>query len=93
MESKYKILTLGLIISLAINVFVLYDFNNDDMYVGDSYSKKSLMNDQIIGVSNVSNKEDGVLITGLPHDSDYSEQTLNNMIDDMQKWQKKIKFQ
>jgi len=29
MESKYKILTLGLIISLAINVFVLYNFNND----------------------------------------------------------------
>ena len=46
------------------------------------------MNDQIIKTSNVSKKEDGILITGLPHDSDYSEQSLNNIIDDMQKWQK-----
>ena len=46
------------------------------------------MNDEIIKTSNISNKEDGILITGLPHDSDYSEQALNRMIDDMQKWQK-----
>ena len=46
------------------------------------------MNDQIINASNVTNKEDGILITGLPHDSDYSKEALNSMIDDMQKWQK-----
>ena len=67
---------------------VIYDFNNDHMYVGDTLSKKSLMNDQIINASNVTNKEDGILITGLPHDSDYSKEALNSMIDDMQKWQK-----
>ena len=67
---------------------VIYDFNNDHMYVGDTHSKESVMNDQIIKASNISNKEDGILITGLPHDSDYSEQALNSMIDDMQKWQK-----
>jgi len=80
--------SIGLVNDMKPILGVIYDFNNDDMYVGDTYSKKSLMNDQIIEVSNVSNKEDGVLITGLPHDSDYSKQALNNMIDDMKKWQK-----
>ena len=81
-------ISIGLVQNMKPILGVIYDFNNDDMYVGDTYSKKSVMNDQIIKVSNISNKEDGVLITGLPHDSDYSEQSLNSMIDDMQKWQK-----
>ena len=81
-------ISIGLVKDMMPILGVIYDFNNDDMYVGDTYGKKSVMNDQIIKVSNISNKEDGILITGLPHDSDYSEQTLNNMIDDMQKWQK-----
>jgi len=80
--------SIGLVNDMKPILGVIYDFNNDDMYVGDSCSKKSLMNDQIIEVSNVSNKEDGVLITGLPHDSDYSLSSLSRMIDDMQKWQK-----
>ncbi len=81
-------ISIGLVKDMKPILGVIYDFNNDDMYVGDTYSKKSVMNDQIIEVSNISNKEDGILITGLPHDSDYSEQSLNSMIDDMQKWQK-----
>jgi len=81
-------ISIGLIKDMKPVLGVIYDFNNDDMYVGDTYSKKSVMNDQIIKTSNISKKEDGILITGLPHDSDYSEQALNNMIDDMQKWQK-----
>ena len=81
-------ISIGLVKDMMPILGVIYDFNNDDMYVGDTYGKKSVMNDQIIKVSNISNKEDGILITGLPHDSDYSEQTLNNMRDDMQKWQK-----
>ena len=81
-------ISIGLVKNMKPILGVIYDFNNDDMYVGDTYSKKSVMNDQIIEVSNISNKEDGILITGLPHDSDYSEQSLNSMIDDMQKWQK-----
>ena len=81
-------ISIGLVKNMKPILGVIYDFNNDDMYVGDTYSKKSVMNDQIIKVSNISNKKDGVLITGLPHDSDYSEQSLNSMIDDMQKWQK-----
>ena len=81
-------ISIGLVKDMKPILGVIYDFNNDDMYVGDTYSKKSVMNDQIIKTSNVSKKEDGILITGLPHDSDYSEQSLNNIIDDMQKWQK-----
>ena len=81
-------ISIGLVKNMKPILGVIYDFNNDDMYVGDTYSKKSVINDQIIEVSNISNKEDGILITGLPHDSDYSEQSLNSMIDDMQKWQK-----
>ena len=81
-------ISIGLVKDMKPILGVIYDFNNDDMYVGDTHNKKSAMNDQTIKVSNITNKEDGILITGLPHDSDYSEQTLNNMIDDMQKWQK-----
>ena len=81
-------ISIGLVKDMKPILGVIYDFNNDDMYVGDTYNKKSVMNDRIIKVSNTTNKEDGILITGLPHDSDYSQKTLNNMIDDMQKWQK-----
>ena len=81
-------ISIGLVKDMKPILGVIYDFNNDDMYVGDSYSKTSVMNNQIIKTSNISKKEDGILITGLPHDSDFSEQALNNMIDDMQKWQK-----
>ena len=81
-------ISIGLVQNMKPILGVIYDFNNDDMYVGDTYSKKSVMNNQIIKTSSITKKEDGILITGLPHDSDYSEQALNNMIDDMQKWQK-----
>ena len=81
-------ISIGLVKDMNPILGVIYDFNNDDMYVGDTYSKKSVMNNQIIKTSSITKKEDGILITGLPHDTDYSEQALNNMIDDMQKWQK-----
>ena len=81
-------ISIGLVKDMKPILGVIYDFNNDDMYVGDKYSEQSVVNDQIIKTSNISKKEDGILITGLPHNSDYSEQALNSMIDDMQKWQK-----
>ena len=81
-------ISIGLVKDMKPILGVIYDFNNDDMYVGDIYSKKSFMNEQIIKTSKISNKEEGILITGLPHDADYSEQALSSMIDDMQKWQK-----
>ena len=81
-------ISIGLIMNKKPILGVIYDFNNDHMYVGDALNKKSVMNDQTIKVSNITDKKDGILITGLPHNSDYSKHSLQNMIDDMQKWQK-----
>ena len=80
--------SIGLISNMKPILGVIYDFNNDHMYVGDTHNKTSVMNGHKIEVSSITTKEDGILITGLPHDSDYSETTLKKMIDDMQKWQK-----
>ena len=64
------------------------DFNNDLIYTGDKFSNLSLMNDEPIKVSNKMNKDDSVLITGLPHHTDYSSKSLSKMINDMQTWKK-----
>ena len=65
-------ISIGLIMNKKPILGVIYDFNNDHMYVGDALNKKSVMNDQTIKVSNITDKKDGILITGLPHNSDYS---------------------
>ena len=39
-------------------------------------------------VSKIDDKKDGVLITGLPFNTDYSDSSLNNLISDMQSWKK-----
>ena len=80
--------SIGLISNMKPILGVIYDFNNNHIYEGDTLNKKSTKNLNKIEVSSISSKEDGLLITGLPHDTDYSEHSLNNMIDDMQKWQK-----
>ena len=80
--------SIGLISNMKPILGVIYDFNNDHTYVGDTHNKTSVMNGHKIEVSSITSKEDGILITGLPHDLDYSESTLKEMIDDMQKWQK-----
>ena len=80
--------SIGLVMNMKPILGVIYDFNNDHMYIGNTHNKESVMNGHKIKVSNVIRKEDGILITGLPHGSDYSKNSLNKMIDDMQKWQK-----
>lgn len=67
---------------------VIYDFNNDHMYAGDKFSNTATNNNEPINVSDVENKEHGILITGLPHNSDYSDESLSKMIKDMQTWKK-----
>tara|TARA_B100000902_G_scaffold268703_1_gene254733 strand:- start:814 stop:1554 length:741 start_codon:yes stop_codon:yes gene_type:complete len=67
---------------------VIYDFNNDHIYVGDKFSNTSTINNEPMHVSDIKNKENGILVTGLPHNSDYSDETLSNMIKDMQTWKK-----
>ena len=80
--------SIGLVIEMKPILGIIYDFNNDHMYSGDKFSNISKMNDISINVSQKSDKKESILITGLPHNTDYSDSSLNNMIKDMQDWQK-----
>ena len=66
---------------------VIYDFNNSDMYEGSTVTS-ALLNDKQIKVSSVSQKDSGILITGLPNKTDYSDKNLLMMIRDFQSWRK-----
>ena len=66
---------------------MIYDFNNKDLYEGSIYSKAAV-NDQVISVSKVSSPEEGILITGLPNATDYSNNALREMIKNFQDWRK-----
>ena len=80
--------SIGLIKNMKPILGVIYDFDNDDLYAGDILSGQSTRNDTPIKVSNYLNKSDSVLITGLPHATDYSDESLESMIMDMQTWKK-----
>ena len=80
--------SIGLVIEMEPILGIIYDFNNDHMYSGDKFSNISKMNNLSINVSQKSDKKESILITGLPHNTDYSDSSLNNMIKDMQDWQK-----
>tara|TARA_Y100000741_G_scaffold125925_1_gene94930 strand:- start:165 stop:914 length:750 start_codon:yes stop_codon:yes gene_type:complete len=67
---------------------VIYDFNNNDLYVGNNIKKVAMLNDKQIYVSKINKKKDGILITGLPHNTNYSDEALTIMIKDMQSWKK-----
>ena len=80
--------SIGLIKNMKPILGVIYDFDNDDLYAGDISNSLSTRNDVPIKVSDYIDKTDGVLITGLPHSSDYSDGSLREMIKDMQTWKK-----
>ena len=80
--------SIGLVCNMKPILGVIYDFNNDHMYSGDVTKNLSKMNKSNIHVSNRSDKAESILITGLPHGSDYSSKSLESMITDMQEWQK-----
>ena len=80
--------SIGLISNMKPLLGVIYDFNNDDLYVGDSINNSTTVNNIKIHVSDIQNKEDGVLITGLPFNTDYSDKALGKLISDMQTWKK-----
>ena len=80
--------SVGLIKNMKPIMGVIYDFNNDDLYTGINSTNRSTINNNLIKVSNHKNKKDGILITGLPHSSDYSDESLKNMTIDMQTWKK-----
>ena len=80
--------SIGMITDMKPLFGVIYDFNNDEIYFGDCINKVATLNDSPIQVSKVDDKKDGVLITGLPFNTDYSDSSLNNLIGDMQSWKK-----
>tara|TARA_B100000767_G_scaffold109274_2_gene104671 strand:+ start:1866 stop:2618 length:753 start_codon:yes stop_codon:yes gene_type:complete len=66
---------------------VIYDFNNNDLYEGSIY-KPALLNGQVLNVSNILKPSDGILVTGLPNNTDYSDEAISRMIKDFQAWKK-----
>lgn len=66
---------------------VVYDFNNKDLYEGHINGDAKL-NNTLISVSDINNPNDGILVTGLPNKTDYSDKALLRMVKDFQQWKK-----
>ena len=79
--------SIALIKNLIPVIGVIYDFNNNDLYIGSS-EQEALLNDKKIIVSRTLKHQDGVLVTGLPNATDYSDQAMINMVKDFQGWRK-----
>ena len=80
--------SIGLVKNMKPLIGVIFDFNNDDIFVGDNINNLARLNNKDIKVSDIQKKTDGVLITGLPFNTDYSDSALKNLISDMQIWKK-----
>ena len=79
--------SIALIKNLIPVIGVIYDFNNNDLYIGSS-EQEAMLNDKKILVSQTSKNHDGILVTGLPNATDYSDQAMINMVKDFQGWRK-----
>ena len=66
---------------------VVYDFNNDELYEG-SINTNACLNGKEISVSQTLKSQEGILITGLPNDTDYSDKAMLEMIKNFQSWRK-----
>ena len=80
--------SIGLVHKMEPLAGVIFDFNNNDLYVGNCLKNISTLNNKKINVSMLKQKEEAILITGLPHGTDYSDEALNKMVIDMQLWKK-----
>ena len=80
--------SIGLVRNMKPVIGVIFDFNNSDIFVGDNTNRKATLNNIDINVSDIENRNDGVLITGLPFNTDYSDDALKKLITDMQTWKK-----
>jgi myo-inositol-1(or 4)-monophosphatase len=79
--------SIALISNLQPILGVIFDFNNNEIYEG-SIKTQALMNEEIISVSNIAKSNEGILITGLPNNTDYTDNALENMIKGFQEWRK-----
>ena len=66
---------------------VIYDFNNNELYEG-SINKSACLNGKEISVSKTKKSQEGVLVTGLPNDTNYSDEAMIKMIKNFQNWRK-----
>ena len=80
--------SIGLVKDMKPILGVIYDFNNNDLYAGNNMQNTATLNYRNISVSDINKKSNGVLITGLPFNTDYSTESLGSLIADMQSWKK-----
>ena len=66
---------------------VIYDFNNNDLYTGSIFEGAKL-NGLNIRVSTLKEKKISTLMTGLPVNTDYSSESMKNLIQDFKNWKK-----
>ncbi|MDB4135771.1 inositol monophosphatase [Gammaproteobacteria bacterium] len=79
--------SIALIKDLEPVMGVIYDFNNDDLYEGSIY-QSALLNGNVLNTSSITKPRDGILVTGLPNNTDYSDEAMLKMIKDFQDWKK-----
>ena len=79
--------SIALISDLKPVIGVIYDIYNDDLYEG-TINTKARLNGNGINVSTVTQSNEGILITGLPNDTDYSNDAMFRMIKNFQDWRK-----
>ena len=80
--------SIGLVRNMKPVIGVIFDFNNSDIFVGNNVNKQATLNNIDINVSDIEKRNDGVLVTGLPFNTDYSDNALKKLILDMQTWKK-----
>jgi myo-inositol-1(or 4)-monophosphatase len=69
---------------------VVYDFNRDELFSG-IVGKGAWLNEKKISVSNIKKTDDAILCTGFPVKSDFSKESINDFIENVQHY-KKVRF-
>lgn len=80
-------ISIALVTDLDPIIGVIYDFNNKDLYVG-SIKSSAKLNGKNIRVSNIKDKSQSILISGLPVNTDYSNKSMKKFIEDLKNWKK-----
>jgi myo-inositol-1(or 4)-monophosphatase len=71
--------SIALISNLKPILGVVYDFTSDNLYEGSIHSSACL-NDEEISVSKIKTSHEGILMTGLPNATDYSDTAMIKMV-------------
>lgn len=66
---------------------VINDFNNNELYFG-SIQTSSMVNNELLKISNITDPGKGTLMTGLPANTDYSDNGMKQLIEKFKKWKK-----